>query len=204
MSDFLFSIFDMEDFTAFLNITYNNVRPQRGKVLISQPLLSDGCFGRSVVLITEYSKDGTIGLILNKWMEVALEDLLEDFPGKGLQLSLGGPLRANTLLYLHTFDNVPGSIKIFNGIYWGGDLNEVCRLLSLSVMKPENIRFFLGYSGWTAGQLEDELKSNSWLVGDLQPRQIICPTYNLWKESVRSMGDEYMQWTNMPENPAFN
>ena len=194
----------MEDFANLLNITYNNIRPQRGKILISQPLLMDGCFRRSVVLITEYSKNGAVGFILNKWLQIALDDILEGFPGGGSQLSIGGPLHANTLHYLHTHDNVPGAIKIVNGIYWGGNIDVVRKLLSMSIMKPEDIRFFIGYSAWIAGQLDDELKSDSWLVGDIRPSQIIRPSHNLWKSSVRSVGDEYHQWTNFPENPGLN
>jgi len=194
----------MEDFTTLLNITYNNVRPQRGKVLISQPLMTDGCFARSVVLITDHSKGGTIGFLLNKWLQIALEDVILDFPGTGLQLSIGGPVQASTLHYLHTFDDIPGALKISNGVYWGGDINIVRKMLTMSVMNAENIRFFIGYSGWTAGQLDEELKSNSWLVGDISPERIISQANNLWRDSVRSMGEDYFQWTNLPVNPVFN
>ena len=194
----------MKDFTDLLNITYNNVRPQRGKVLISQPFMYDCCFNRAVVLITEYSKDGTIGFVLNKWLQVGVDDLIEDFPGGESQLSIGGPLQADTLHYLHTFDNIPGSIKIVNGIYWGGNIDVVRKLLAVSIMKPEDIRFFIGYSGWIGGQLDDELKSDTWLVGDIRPSQILRPTRDLWRDSVKSMGDEYQRWTNFPKNPIFN
>jgi len=190
----------MEDLTKFLNITYNNVRPQRGKVLISQPLMSDGCFRRAVVLITDYSKKGTVGLILNKWLQLALDDdVMEDF-----QLSIGGPVQADTIHYLHTVDNIPGAIEIAKGLYWGGDYEIVRKMLSISVMKPANTRFFIGYSGWTAGQLDEELKSHSWIVGDVLPSQIIQPSHNLWQDTVKNMGEKYQQWTNFPENPCFN
>jgi len=194
----------MEDFTNLFNVAYNNISPQRGKVLISQPFMSDGCFKRSVVLITDYSKSGTVGFILNKWLQIALDDVLEDCPTDESQLSLGGPVAANTLHYLHTFDNIPDAIEIVNGIYWGGNFEAIRKLLSLSVMKPENIRFFLGYSGWTSGQLDDELKSDSWLVGDIRPSQIISPSHDLWQDSVKNMGDKYKIWTTFPENPGFN
>jgi len=193
----------MKDITDLLNITYNNIRPQKGKILISQPLMSDGCFRRSVVLLTEYSTKGAVGFILNKWLQIALDDVMEDSPSDS-QLSLGGPVAANTLHYLHTFNGIPDAIEVVNGIYWGGNFEAIRKYLSLSVMKPENIRFFLGYSGWTDGQLDDELKSDSWLVGDPRPSQIINPSRDLWQDSVNSMGDEYKQWTNLPENPIFN
>jgi len=194
----------MSDLSDLLHITYNNVRPQRGKVLISQPLMMDGCFKRSVVLLADYSKKGAIGFVLNKWLQISIDDLIEDFPAEDAPLSIGGPVAANTLHYLHTFANIPDAIEIVDGIYWGGNFDVVRNLLSISVMKPRDIRFFLGYSGWTDGQLDDELKNDSWLVGDIRPSQIINPTNDLWKEAVKNMGDEYQLWTTFPDNPIHN
>jgi len=198
-----FVILNMKDITDLLNITYNNVRPQKGKILISQPLMSDGCFRRSVVLITEYSPKGAVGFILNKWLQIGLGDVMMDSPSDS-QLSVGGPVAANTLHYLHTFSNIPDAIEVVNGIYWGGNFDVIRKMLSITVMKPDDIRFFLGYSGWTGGQLDDELKSDSWLVGDLRSSQIMRPSRDLWQDSVNSMGDRYKQWANFPENPIFN
>ena len=189
----------MEDLTNLLNITYNNVRPQKGKVLISQPFMSDGCFKRSVVLLAEYSKDTAIGFVLNKPLLLTLDDLTDDF-----QLSIGGPVATNTLHYLHTFAHIPDAIEVVHGIFWGGNFEKIRQLLSISVMKPDNIRFFLGYSGWSAGQLDNELKNNSWLVGNIRPAQIIRPPRDLWQESVKNMGEAYQLWTTFPENPGFN
>ena len=193
----------MENITNLLNITYNNILPQRGKILISQPLMFDGCFRRSVVLLTDYSEKGAVGFILNKWLQIALDDVMEDSPAD-LQLAIGGPVAANTLHYLHTFSSIPDSIEVVNGIYWGGNFEAIRKMLSISVMKPDDIRFFLGYSGWTGGQLDNELKSDSWLVSDIRPSQILRPTRDLWQDAVNNMGDEYKQWTNFPENPIFN
>ena len=194
----------MVDFTELLNITYNNIVPQRGKVLISQPFMSDGCFSRSVVLLTDYSKDGAIGFILNKWLPIPIGAVLEDFPSESSFLSIGGPVACDTLHYLHTFNNIPDAIEVANGIFWGGKLEVVRKFISFSIMKPEDIRFFLGYSGWTGGQLDNELKTHSWLVGDIGSSQILTPSFDLWKNSVRNMGDEYQSWANLPENPLYN
>jgi len=194
----------MENLSDLLHITYNNVRPQKGKVLISQPFMMDGCFRRSVVLLAEYSKKGALGFVLNKRMQICIDDLINDFPAEDMPLSIGGPVAANTLHYLHTFSHIPDAIEIVNGIYWGGNFEVVRKLLSISVMKPENIRFFLGYSGWTDGQLDDELKNDSWLVGDIRPSQIIHPSHDLWQESVKNMDNKYHLWTTFPENPGNN
>ena len=187
-----------------LNITYNNVHPQKGKVLISQPFMMDGCFKRSVVLLTEYSNDAAIGFVLNKPLRLTIDDLTDDFPAGESQLSIGGPVATDTLHFLHTFAHIPDAIEVVNGIYWGGKIDVVRQLLSISIMKSDNIRFFLGYSGWSAGQLDDELKTNSWLVGDVRPGQIIRPPRDLWHETVKSMGEPYQLWTTFPENPGYN
>jgi len=194
----------MEDLTDLLNITYNNIRPQKGKVLISQPLMMDGCFRRSVVLLTEYSEKGAIGYVLNKPLLITIDDLTDDFPAGESQLSIGGPVATNTLHFLHTFRNIPDAVEIVNGIYWGGNMETIYQLLDMSVMKPEDIRFFLGYSGWSKGQLDDELKNNSWLVGDIRASQIIQPSRDLWQKSVKSMGEPYHVWASFPENPGYN
>jgi len=194
----------MENLTDILNITYNNVRPKKGRVLISQPFMSDGCFKRSVVLLTEYSKDAAIGYVLNKPLLITIDDLTDDFPEGDFQLSIGGPVATNTLHYLHTFAHIPEAIEVVNGIYWGGNIEVVRQLLSISIMKSEHIRFFLGYSGWSGGQLEKELKSNSWLVGDIRPSQIIRPSHDMWQESVKNIGEPYQLWTTFPENPGYN
>jgi len=194
----------MNNLSDLLHITYNKVRPQKGKVLISQPFMMDGCFRRSVVLLTQYSKKGAVGFVLNKWLQICIGDLVDDFPAEDSKLSIGGPVAADTLHYLHTFAHIPNAIEIVNGIYWGGNFDVVRKLLSISVMKPGNIRFFLGYSGWTDGQLDDELKNDSWLVGDIRPAQIINPANDLWQEAIKNVGDEYHLWTTFPENPGYN
>jgi len=194
----------MEDLTDLLHITYNNIRPQKGKVLISQPFIYDGCFRRSVILLTKYSENDVIGFILNKPLLVTIDDLTDDFPAGESQLSIGGPVATNTLHYLHTFRHIPDAIEVLNGIYWGGKFETIRQLLDISVMKPDDIRFFLGYSGWSRGQLDDELKGNSWLVGDIRPAQIIHPSQDLWQKSVKSMGEPYHLWATFPENPGNN
>ena len=158
----------------------------------------------NIILQSHPSKDGAIGFILNKILPISLDDVLEDFPEVGSPLSIGGPVAADTLHYLHTFAHIPDAIEIVNGIYWGGNMETVRQMLSISVMKPDEIRFFLGYSGWTGGQLDEELKNHSWLVADIRPSQIIHPSSDLWQHSVKNMGEEYQHWTSFPENPALN
>ena len=194
----------MEDLTKLLNIGYNHVRPERGKILISQPLLMDGCFRRSVVLLTDYSEKGATGIILNKRLPFTLENVMEAPPLEDFMLSFGGPVAAQTLHFLHNFAHIPDTLEIVNGVYWGGNMETVWQLLDMAIMKPGDIRFFLGYSGWTGGQLDEELKTNSWLVADIRASQILNPSRDLWQDAVKNMGEEYQRWMELPENPGMN
>ena len=194
----------MNKITDFFNIVYNNVLPDKGKILVSQPFMPDGCFNRSVILLTEYSQTGAVGFVLNKSLEITMKDVMDDFPSGESFLSIGGPVATRDLHYLHTMNNVPDAIQVMDGIYWGGNIEVIKKLLSLCIMKPENIRFFLGYSGWSGGQLDEELKNNSWLVGDIFTGHIIHPVKNMWQEAVKNMGDEYKVWMTFPETPVLN
>jgi len=193
----------MEELTKLLNIAYNKIRPARGKILISQPLMMDGCFHRSVVLLTEYSKKCAVGFILNKILPISLEDIMEDFPDCEANLTIGGPVSFNTLHYLHTFENIPGAIEIVEGVYWGGDL-ETLRQVSDLGLREGKMRYFLGYSGWVGNQLDEELEKNSWLVADVSASQIINPSQDLWEDVVQSMGEQYRHWMEFPEDPGMN
>jgi putative transcriptional regulator len=77
--------------------------------------------------------------------------------------------------------------------------------ISNGLVKPTDIHFFLGYSGWDAGQLEDEIKDDSWLVTDVDENAVIKDANNVsWTDFVKKAGNRYSIWENYPENPTFN
>lgn len=192
------------DFNIF-KIEYNKVEPLRGRVLVSEPFLQDTYFKRSLVLLTEYTPDGSIGFVLNKTLDVSINEVIEDFPAFNASVAIGGPVSTNTIHYLHTLgDFIPNSEHVFGNIYWGGDFEFIKDMIIARQIHPSQIRFFLGYSGWQAGQLENELKSNSWLVTEVKPLQIMSHSNNIWKETMITLGDKYRIWSNFPENPGFN
>jgi putative transcriptional regulator len=121
-------------------------------------------------------------------------------------LSLGGPVSTNTLHYLHTLgDIIPNSIPVIGNIYWGGDYSVVERLISSGSINREQIRFFLGYSGWSPSQLEQELTNNAWVVADIKPEEIMLPlNKQFWTKTLRRLGKKYEMWSNFPENPEMN
>lgn len=192
------------DFSIF-KIEYNKVEPKRGRVLISEPFLQDNYFKRSLVLLTEYTPQGAVGFVLNKSLDVSINDVIEDFPKFNGAVSIGGPVSTNTIHYLHTLgDLIPNSEPVIGNIYWGGDFDTVKNMIRANQIQPSQIRFFLGYSGWQAGQLESELNRNSWLVSELKPIEIMGYNSNIWKESLETLGERYKMWANFPENPGLN
>ena len=180
--------------------------PKKGKILISEPFLSDSYFKRSVVLITEHSKEGTVGFILNKPVELSVADILEDFPSFEADISIGGPVGTNTVHYIHTLgDLIPNSAKIMKGIYWGGDFNAVKRLAGAGTINPKQLRFFLGYSGWRPAQLEEELEQNAWAVEDIDPKKVMNYTLeSSWKSTLEEFGERYKMWLLTPDTPNLN
>lgn len=183
----------------------NKIPPEKGKLLISEPFLDDPYFKRSVVLITEHGEEGTIGFVLNKAIDLKLEDALPDFPKYDNKLFLGGPINRNQLYYIHTLgDQIEGSIPVMDGVYWGGNYESVKATLKDKSL-IDRIRFFAGYSGWAPEQLKEELDKKSWVVTEASKEFIMNPdNENLWKEVLKGMGEDYTFMTRFPEDPSMN
>ena len=180
--------------------------PTGGRILVSQPSLTDRFFSRSVVMLAEHGPDGTFGFIVNKPANIRLSKVSGDFGAFDTDLYLGGPVHVNNLFYVHSKgDIVKDSFKIIEGVYWGGDLNEIRRLIASGKITEKDIRFYAGYSGWEPKQLDREMKENSWIVLDGVNRYVFGsrPT-NLWKKIVLTLGDEYAPWVNYPYDPNMN
>jgi len=186
--------------------TGNSLLPQKGRILISEPFLMDNYFKRSIVLLTEHNADGSVGFVMNKPVNMRVNEIMADFPEIDAIVSLGGPVQTNTLHYLHTMgDIIPGSMKVVDNIYWGGEFDVIKRLLITNTLNNQNIRFFLGYSGWQPNQLEDELADNAWVVADIDPAEIMTPMNKyFWNTTLNKLGKKYQMWANFPENPQNN
>ena len=189
----------------FLNINHENLVPQQGRILISEPLLSDAYFKRSVILITEHSDQGAVGFVLNKPIEIPLNEILADFPDFEAEVYVGGPVAKDTVHFLHTLGNlVPDSVHVIDNIYWGGDFDVLKELIGEGMVKKDQVRFFLGYSGWSPKQLEDEIAENAWIVAEVDPKKLMFADKNIWKKTLENLGKKYKIWSNFPENPAMN
>lgn len=190
----------------FFKIKHNNTLPEKGKVLVSEPFLQDAYFRRSVVLLVEHNEEGTLGVVLNNTLEYDIAAALPDFPQINSLLGIGGPVRSDTVHTLHQYgDLIPGSSQVLDDIFWGGDFETI----KLAVLSDEiddfKIRFFAGISSWYPGQLDKEIRENSWLVTNLDGTTIMSGFGpELWKETLMKEAKRYRMWTLYPENPLLN
>ena len=177
-----------------------------GKVLLAEPFMAEPYFKRSVILVTEHNDEGSFGLIINKPIKMTFNQALPDAPEFKATLSLGGPVSKETLHFLHRLgDKIPGSKTIAKGLYWGGDFDQVMGMMMDETLDAKDIRMFVGYAGWSAGQLDNELKMNSWIIEKANATMVFRKDSDeLWGHILYKMGDPYRKMVNFPEDPKLN
>ena len=194
-----------EQFQDLFKIRRNRKKVEIGNILIAEPFLQGKYFSRSVIFMVEHDEKGSIGFVLNKPMAYTTSDLVTELAGLEYPVYIGGPVEQNQLYYLHNNAEVEDALQIVPGIYWGGDFSKLTRLLQEGKIQPGEVRFFAGYSGWDAGQLDRELDENSWMVGDITPARFFeIPNDNLWEASMSGLGGRYRIWANFPKDPIMN
>jgi len=188
-------------------IKSNSLPPESGKILVSEPLLQDNYFSRSVILLIEHNeKEGSVGVILNKPMQLKFNEVITNAPILNSEMYLGGPVSTGNVYFLHTLGKqIENTIEVLPGLFWGGDIEQVNEFIQLGVLQPSNIRFFIGYSGWEPMQLQEELKKNSWAVTKAAMNEIWqMKPLTLWHSMVSKLGKNYDFWKTLPENPELN
>lgn len=178
-----------------------------GAILLAEPFMLDPNFKRAAVFMCDHGKDGSIGFVINRPLNHRINAILEDFPDFEADVFFGGPVESETTLhYLHNVgDLLEGSIKVSNGVYWGGDFEKLKFLISSELINPNNIRFFLGYTGWGEGQLEEEMSTGSWVIADADANYLFKmePT-QLWQEIMEKKGSTYTVIAQMPDSANWN
>jgi putative transcriptional regulator len=185
----------------------NSVQPQTGSLLISEPFMMDPNFKRSVVLLAEHGDEGTVGYVLNQKSDYVLSDIIPDCYDSQLPVYIGGPVGTDTLHFIHRCnDRLSSGTEIGKGIYWGGNFETLKLLVNNNQISEDEIRFFVGYSGWDAQQLDKELQQNSWLVTDTYTAEFLFAEEDtrFWKDIVIGLGPKYAHIANFPENPMWN
>ncbi len=180
--------------------------PEKGKILISEPFLPDSFFNRSIVYLTDHTPQGSVGFILNKKLDIKVKNAISGFDTCEDYLNMGGPVAPDTLHYLHTLGElVPNSVSIDGNIFWGGDIEVIKSLIAFKKIDGSRIRFFLGYSGWSDGQLDRELKENSWVIASIRSDIVMSNRGDdTWKMVLRSLKNKYRIWADFPESPDMN
>lgn len=161
---------------------------------------------RTVVFITEYSEQGAVGFVLNRQFENTLDELLPEIEGHKLPVFYGGPVQPNTLHFLHRYpDLISGGLEITKGVYWGGDFDAVVNLINSGEADPSKIRFYIGYSGWSTGQLETEMDEKTWLTASATRKLVFhSNAEEIWKDSLKHLGGDYEMMINFPIDPQLN
>lgn len=188
-------------------IKHNNLLPKKGRLLISEPFLQNAYFQRSVVLLVEHNVQGSMGFVLNKKTTLWVNDFFDGFDDvPRIPVYLGGPVLADRLFFIHSLGNIiPDSIRINDNLYFDGDFRALRRYLLSGKPVNGNIKFFLGYSGWTENQLDGEIEQDSWLVSHSSNGNLmLAEDESFWKHSVEFVGGSYLTWINYPKDPILN
>jgi putative transcriptional regulator len=185
----------------------NKNTPRASSLLISEPFMLDPNFKRSVVLLTEHNEEGTVGYVLNQKSNLLLKDVISECENADFPVFIGGPVANDTLHFIHTcYDRMNSGIEITKNVYWGGNFETLKLLINNNQIEEKEVKFFIGYSGWSPGQLDDELVQNSWLVGNKYNPEVlfVADEENLWREVITDLGPKYAHIANFPENPQLN
>jgi putative transcriptional regulator len=190
-----------------LDFSFKNNEPtNKGSILISDPFSDDVYFGRSVVLICEHNDEGTFGFVLNNYIDVDLHQLDDNFPNINARISFGGPVSKENLYYIHSFSDITNTLEIREGLYYGGDFDEITDRIKDAKNPNKEIRFFVGYSGWSPGQLDEEIKNESWITANNISTEDILDTKldDLWRICLEKQGQRFQLMTKFPRNPMDN
>lgn len=177
-----------------------------GNILLAEPFMMDPNFRRSAVLLCEHNEEGSIGFIMNKKLDMRVDELIADFPEFNAQVFYGGPVQTDTIHYIHNVGELlEDSRKVADGVWWGGSFDKLKFLISSQLITLDNIRFFIGYSGWSDGQLVDEMNFGSWITADMHPNYIFKSSpESLWSQIMSNKGDAFSVIATMPEIITLN
>jgi putative transcriptional regulator len=179
---------------------------EKGDLLISEPLLPDTNFKRTVILVVDDTEGNHLGFVINKIYEPSIiGDLIEEYEGINRVVFTGGPVQQEIIQIIHKNPYIADSILIKDGVFWGGDFEQIREEIALGTMNPEDCWFFLGYSGWYKGQLEIELQEHSWLVLKHDLEEVLSINYtDTWTKCIQLLGKEFELMTKFPIDPSLN
>jgi putative transcriptional regulator len=191
-----------------MDISFENKRKaQKGRILLSDPFSNDDYFGRSVVYLCDHNSEGSFGFVLNNYIDLDLHEIAKNFPNIKTRVSIGGPVETQSIYFLHTLENkIEGSQHVGDGIYVGGDYSQLTELIEKKEISEKDVRFFLGYSGWTKGQLQEEIENHAWIVVPVINKHEVMDTNidKLYEHYMRREGKKYDILSQFPSDFMAN
>jgi putative transcriptional regulator len=134
-----------------------------GFYIKSTAALIGSFFENTTILLVQHNEEGSIGFVTNKSFEKSLHELIEYNHIKPFPLMDGGPVDREHLFVLHNRpDLIDGGKQINNGLYLGGNMEQVIEAINTRVTNKQEIQLFIGYCGWDVGELEAEVEEGSW------------------------------------------
>jgi putative transcriptional regulator len=177
-----------------------------GDILIAKPFLQDGHFKRSVIYLCDNNQEGSLGFMMNKPIGMMLGDLFPHLKNADFPLFEGGPVSPNQLFYTHTLgEKLSESQHVIDDVYWGGNFFELSKLIEDGNVSLTQIRFYIGYSGWSNGQLEEELKNKMWFTNAENHLTLLeKKPEDLWGIELTKINSSYKVFSDYPYDPSLN
>lgn len=179
---------------------------EQGNILIAQPFLQDGYFKRSVIYLCEHTSEGSLGFVMNRPQGLLLRDVFPHIKNGNFPVFEGGPVSVNQLYYIHTLgEKLSDSIQITDGVYWGGNFFELAHMIEHGQISSKQIRFFVGYSGWSEEQLNDELSGTTWFIKETDYNDLISvKPSELWGSELIKLNPGYRAFSDFAHDPSLN
>lgn len=180
---------------------------KKGTILIAEPFMEDPNFKEAVILLVDdVTEHGTVGFILNKPIDMDMHQLVADFPEVSSPVYFGGPVGHDTIHYIHTLgEEIDDSLAIDDNYYWGGNFEQIKAMIAQNSLDLNQIKFFVGYSGWSPNQLDSELKLGSWVTDDMNQSYFHnIQNEKLWELTMKNKGDSFGIIAEMPKSISWN
>lgn len=178
-----------------------------GKLLVATPLIGDGNFERTVVLMLAHQEEGAAGVVLNRPSRMLVSDALPQWAphlAPPPTMFIGGPVSNESVVALARVREEP------DGEWWGPVLGLVGTLdldtdVDIVAEALDGVRLFAGYAGWSPGQLEDEIESGAWFVVEADPADLLTEDPgDLWPAVLARQPSPISWFAHYPTHPSHN
>ncbi len=183
------------------------MKSTQGQLLVATRKLLDPNFFHSVVLVVQHGEEGALGLILNRPTDIPVKrawEQVNEIPCRDEGLLLRGGPCDGPLMVLHTRPEY-AQVRVAEGVYFATDKESVERLVDDNVGP---MRFFVGYSGWSPGQLDDELSDDGWVQVKADADTVFAVPDQMWEKAFRAAARAAAPpWLNpkfIPDDPSLN